>query len=335
MSEEIFTPDTDIPVETAKKPAKKKLPLGVRMLLGFASTLICLCLCVSLLATAIAVDLNLLFRDESLTQMVDCGLYPPQASAPRLSETAGDTESLISQLIYEALQKQDDEDALKFTKADVDAFVTNASISEYLTDKTVSYLQDFINGTNNTTITTGEISTLINENKALIEQTFDVDVDEALQNQILTYVEENSVTDIVQTQVIDEARNTPIAGESFKVSNLMEILSTLASPTVIMILAGIDLFLLVLLFFTNRMRFGGTLICAGIPMLLVGALLAAPVIAAQNLLPLFLSAAPREATNIANLLLSIITPVHLAVLIAGAVLLVLGIIVKCVARPKA
>ena len=331
MSEEIFSPATE-PV--AEKPAKKNLPLGVRALLAFASVLLCICLTVSVLVTALAVDLNLMFRDETLVQMVDSVLFVPQPSAPRLSEEAGDTESLISQLIYEALQKQDDEDALKFTKADVDAFVKDASISDYLTDKTVSYLQDFINGTNNTTITSQELETLIDENKALIEETFDVEVDEGLRSEILTYVEDNNVNNIVHDQIIQEVRETPIAGESFNVGKLMEVLSTLASPTVIMILAGIDLFLLVLLFFTNRMRLGGTMICAGVPTLLVGAILAVPVMAAQSIVPMLLGSAPREVVNIANLLLGIITPVHLAVLITGAVLLVVGIIVKCVAKPK-
>ena len=334
MSEEIFTPITEPAAETPAKPAKKNLPLGVRAVLAFASVLLCICLTVSVLVTALAVDLNFLFRDETLVQMVDSVLFVPHNSAPRLSEEAGDTESLISQLIYEAIQKQGEEGA-KFTQADVDAFVKDASISEYLTDKTVSYLQDFINGTDNTTITNEELEILIDENKELIEKTFDVEVDEGLRNEILTYVEDNDVNNIVHEQVIQEVRETPIAGESFNVGNLMEILSTLASPTVIMILAGIDLFLLVLLFFTNRMRLGGAMISAGIPTLLVGALLAAPVLAAQNILPMFLGNAPREITNVVNLLLSIITPVHLAVLIAGAVLLILCIIVKCVVKPKA
>lgn len=331
------TPETPtaFQVPAPEKKAKKNLPIGVRILLVCASVLLCICLMVTTLATALAIDLNFLFRDDSLTKLVDQVLFMPTPSGERLSETAGDTESLIAQLIYEALQKQDAEgEAPKYTQEEINAFVEDATISDYLADKSVSYLQDFINGTENTTITTEEIETLIEDNKDLIEKTFDVTVDDTLRNDILTYVEENEVSTVIHEQVFEEVRNAPIAGESFKVGHLMNILSTIASPAVIAILAVLDLFLLVALFFSNRMRFGSTLICAGIPTILTGLVLSLPIVVAQAILPSLLSGLPQAAANVASLILSVIAPIHFAFLLAGALLLIAGIVVKCVARPK-
>lgn len=345
MSDEpiMNTPETEVLPQTQpemveiapQKPAKKNLPLAVRILLAFVSVLLCICLTVTLLAGALALDLNALLHADSLTQIVDEVLYTPQPSHVRLSEESADPQSLITHLIHDAIQKQIDEGKeVDITHEEIDAFIAQASISEYLSDKTVSYLQDFIHGTENTTITTEEIESLINENKELIEETFHVTVDEELCDKITTYVEENDIDTLVHDEIFEEARNLPIAGDQFNLGHLMEIVSAASSYMVIVILGVFTLLLLVALFFTNRMRFGNTLLCAGIPALIVGLILGLPVLALQSVMPSLLASLHGAVLEIVKVVFSTIAPIHFAFLVAGALVLTSGIVIKCVTRPK-
>ena len=85
------------------------------------------------------------------------------------------------------------------------------------------------------------------------------------------------------------------------------------------------------LFFASRMRLGSTLLYAGIPALLVGAILSIPTFFAQELLTNLLS--PTLIEPVIQLI-GLLSPIHITFLIAGAVATVSGIVLKCVFRGR-
>lgn len=343
--------------------SKREMPTGVKVLLRILSILLCLCLCVSLLATVLILDFRLITHKDTIRKMAGSIFSPSvqavvtmpmraavgSAAASGPSETTEQTQDALVAWLYDTL-KQQHGDALMVTQEQMQSFLNQSTTKEYLTDKIASYADDFINGTNNTTITSEELTWLIEENNAAIEAELGVKMDAAAQEQVLSFVEEMNIGQVIRNEVIEGVENLTIPGGSplfpqngpagsdpqnsalggsYTIGALMADLRTLTSNTALIITIIINLFLITALFFVNRMRLSATLCCAGIPAAVLGVLLSLANAALQ-----LISGALGNFGSVISVIAGVVAPVHYGMLGFGVVLLIAAIVVK-VLRKKA
>lgn len=306
---------------------KKELPMAVRALLVFVSIVLCICLTVSLLAATLITDLRQINSRDTFKQAVNV-LFSARVSLPRMSQTPGQTDSLLTDMIYNFLQEQDIE-GLDVDKDALANFIEESTFSEFLSEKAADYIEDLINGTENATLTTDELMALVSENKALLEKTFDITLDDETMQSIREGLSESDIGAVLHEQVLSEVRNASVGG--IDLGQILDIINKLCQNRIFFTLWAIVAVLVIALFFSNRMRFGGMMICSGICSLLVGAILCVPLMLADTLLPRFADIPP-QTSQLVDTFLGAVAPVHYGVLIAGGVLLIAGIVVASITR---
>ncbi|MBQ8622349.1 MAG: hypothetical protein IJ422_08565 [Oscillospiraceae bacterium] len=353
--------DEHIASSMPEKPPKKDLPTGVKVLLRIVSILLCICLFATLLATVLIVDFRLMTSKDTIRKMAGSMFSAPTythripltaaAGGLRLAEpsdTNTQTQEALVEWLYDTLKEQHGDD-LVVTQEQMQTFLDQSTTKEYLTEKIASYMDDFINGTSNTTITTEELTWLIEENNAAIENELGLKMDEAAKEQVLTFVEEMNIGEVIRTEVIEGVENMTIPGGSplfpenapagpdpensawggsYTVGSLMADLRTLTSTTALTISIVVNILLIMALFFVNRMRLSATLCCTGIPMIVAGILLALPT----ALLQLIPSLLPNPLGNSVSVLVGTIAPVHYAVPVLGIILLIGAVVIKAVQK---
>lgn len=335
----------------------KDLPTGVKVLLRILSVVLCLCLLSSMAATVLILDFRQMTAHDTLQKIASAMLSaPPQPHLPQTAavgapQTASADEQTQQELVawlYGTLKEQHG-DALVVTQEQMQTFLDQSTTKEYLTEKIASYMGDFVNGTENTTITAQELTWLIEENNAAIEAELGVKMDEAAQQQVLAFVEEMNIGQVIRTEVIGNLENLTIPGASpifpenapaqpdglnsaqggsYTVGSLMADLRALTSTTALIVSIAVSILLIAALFFTNRMRLSGTLCCAGIPTTLLGVLLALPTVLLQ-LVPNLL---PAPLGNAVAVVVGVIAPIHYAVLGLGIAALIAAIVTKALQK---
>lgn len=333
---------------------------GVRVLLVLLSIVLCICLFVSLLTTALIADVRLLTSKGGLEKIVTSLIIPQARPSHRLpltaamgslrvaeSNTGDQTADALISWLYDALKSQHGEE-LAITEEQMNTFLENSTAKEFLIEKTASYMSDFINGTDTTTISSEELKQLIDENSALIESTFGIAVTEDIQDAIVGFVDEVNLDQVIKTEVIGPLADTTIPGYTpqfypsdpnlnsigsaagYTVSHLMADIRTVTSTAVLIICIVICVLLVTALFFTNRMRLPGTLVCAGVPALIAGILLVIPTVLLQALPGLLDSAAAGAISTV----IGVIAPIHYGLLGLGVALIVAAIVVKIILTQK-
>lgn len=341
---------------------------GVKVLLVLLSILLCICLFASILATTLVVDARMLTSKNGFEKIINT-LVTPHTHPRHLPLTAaagalpvaegGSTESLISGLL-ESLKSQYGEE-LPVTEAQMQTFLEESTVKDFLADKAASYMSDFVNGTKNTTITSEELQTLIAENKELIEDTFDVEITHDIQDAITSAVEDMDIGNVIENEVLGNLGNLTIPGAKplfpqihpetdgnnatgdvansalngeYTLTDLMADIRTLTSTPVLIGCIAVCLVLIAALFFTNRMRIPGTLTCVGIPTLIAGILLVIPTALLQALPDMLTSGDAALAAEAIAAAIGVIAPVHYGLLGLGAVLIIAAIVVKIIQSKK-
>lgn len=343
---------------------RKELPTGVRVLLRILCVLLSICLCASLLATALILDFRLVTSKDTTREIAGCFLSaPPQyhhapmtaavggRSTAQSSDSNAQTQEKLVGWLYNTLKEQHGEELL-VTQEQMQTFLDQSTTKDYLTEKIASYMDDFINGTDTTSITADELNWLIEENNAAIEGQLGVKMDDAAWEQVLSFANEMNIGEVIRTEVIDNLENLTIPGGSplfpgnaplqpdgmnsaqggsYTVGALMADLRMLTSTTALIISIVINVLLIVALFFVNRMRLIGTLCCVGIPMTLMGGLLTLAT-GALNLIPSLL---PDGLGNPVAVLARTMAPVHYAMLGLGIAALIGAIVAKALRKSPA
>jgi len=324
---------------------KKELPTGVRVLLRILCILLCICLCASITATVLILDYRLV-TSEDVTRQIAGALFsisaPPRqlpmpaaagaAPTAEASDANAQTQQELVGWLYDTLKKQHG-DELQVTQEQMQTFLDQSTTKDYLTEKIASYMDDFINGTDTTTITAEELEWLIDENNAAIEGQLGVQMDDAARQQVLSFAEEMNIGEVIRTEVIEKVENITISGGStsqtgYTVGTLMEDLRTYTSTAALVISIVINLLLMAALFFCNRMRLSGTLCSVGIPLTITGGLLAL----ATGALQLIPSVLPGTIGNAVSVLTRTVAPVHYTVLALGIAALIGAIVAKALRK---
>lgn len=370
----------------------KKLPLGIRFLLGLISFILSLALVLTGICTVLLGDLSVAFRKDNLQTLITQVLFTnvtsrvpagngmngrPGAARPshRLDDIQipEDLESLVGsegeasssalvEFIYNSVASQFEGEAELPPLEEVQEFVEESTLDDFLAEKSASLISDIITGENTTTITVEEIQEQLEQNAQLIEDTFNIPMDEEVISSITTVVEETEivqqiqnegVNSVVQDLVDSGALTVPGMAPSLDspdgnknqntgstpVNPMMETINTLrsvVSTTTLLIMIGICLVLIGLLLVTNLKRIWLGMIDSGISLTIVGALFSALTIVvwtgADALQAMLSDMGP--AVKAIIFIVNITAPIHLGVLGLGIALIVSGCIVMHLLKKK-
>lgn len=351
---------------------RRKPHIALRVLMQFLSLILCLVLTVTLLATVALADVKLVLSEDGMQQLFQellntstsqpkhtaAGpgviglaqhrpLYAPDYLYDEIPEDV-DVQALIDAVlsdpdnlesvealvgaVYEELENLLDEELL-FTEEELLSFVKKSTIADYVASKLSGFTQDFINGTNKTTITTKELEKLVEENIDLYEREFHTQVDEESRSSMAAaldkMVNEQDLNQVVQDKVfssVEDAINEAAGETGVTWKEIQKTLKILNADLTLYAAIAICLLLVLLMCALNFYNVPAGLTWSAVPFLFLGALLTLlPTLAA--ILPL-----PDRVHNLLMPLLAVFQRVHLTVLIIGIVLLVAGIIWRIVRK---
>lgn len=381
----------------------KKLPLGIRILLGFISFLLCVALFATTLCTALLGDLSVAFRKDNLQALISQTLFSNAVSRVGVSAPAipggspashtvavkpnnpvvlpdepsagGNTTSALVEWIYntmtEGLDQEDMADEAFPSLEEVQNFVEESTLSDFLAEKSASLVSDIITGENTTTLTVEEIKQQLENNATLIEETFNIPMDAEVISQITTamaetpvikQIQEEGVNSIVQDLVDNGAISIPgmtpanpnsgSAGDSnsggmtgqggnsdpssMSPMDIINTLRSIVSTTTLLIMIGICLALIGLLLLVNMKQIWVGIRKAGFTIGLASLPLCAITIVAlyaTDVLNDVLGGATPLFKGI-MFIVNLTVPVHFGILALGVALIVGSFFVKRAIKKK-
>lgn len=349
----------------AKKaqPASRKPHILVRILMQLLSFILCLVLTASLVATVVLADLNHIMSKNGIQQLVTAVLNPtpaPQRVTPVVGAagvlmddggftipedldvsdipedilTGGDSAENVSALVawlYQAVAEASDK-PLTITEAQVQEFVKDSNISEYIADKLAGYADDFIHNTANTSVTTEEIMAVLDENETQIEKTFDIEITgetrRNLEKSVNRIVVEQDLNATIRQQVfaaVEDAINESVASTGMTWNQIRPVVQVLCADATLYIAIGICVVLMLLLCCLNAYNVPGGLTWIAVPSILVGSVLTLALVMAP-VLPSLIPAIPAAAAQVITPFTAALLPIHGGVLALGVLLLIVSIL---------
>lgn len=207
---------------------KKKLPLGIRIVFGFLSVLLCICLFATTLLTIVVADLNTITSKDGLQTIITQILFPKSAPVRVTPKLSGDTmaglggfsgidfssggldQNALIDSIYDMVAQQSGGE-LPISKEEVGELLEETTIPDFISDKMSSIVSDVITGEVTTTITKEEVMDLIKENADVIEEKLDIEIEDEVIESVGTWIEESEVMDTVQQEINTAIGVTPPA----------------------------------------------------------------------------------------------------------------------------
>ncbi len=243
----------------------------------------------------------------------------------------------LAELLCSVAQEYLGEDT-DITPEQIKTFVEESTLIEFVSDKVASYTQDMLNGTQNTSITPDEIMQLVEDNQALIEETFRVEITQEqkgqINQQINQVLEETDLNNSIH-EGISAARDmqVPALGNA-SLGDMMELLNQLAQPKLLIIAVGACLALLLLLLALNYYSLSQWLQYCASGFLSAGATLALPLLVLQFAPALITKLMPamENTMTLAAGVVPVMAPIHYGILIAGIVLTVLSFLCRLKAK---
>lgn len=363
----------------AKKQVKayktrRKPHIALRILLQLLSLVLCLTLTAALVGTVALADLNHLKSAGGIKQLINAVLIPgsdsqngkPNVGAagvfagsgvtipgnvdlsdlPEDLLTGGTAEENLENLVEWAYEKMEEssQNPLTFTEEDLKEFVEESTVSDFVAEKLASYTEDFINGTENTTVTVEEIMDLIEENEDLIEEKFNVKmtlgIRQNIEKTVEKVVEHNDLNTTIRVQVFESVeqtidKSTEEMGMSWK--DIQPILQLLCADATLYIAIGLCVLLMVLLCLLNYYNVPAGLTWIAVPSILIGLILTLPLVLLQTSPDLFAKFLPEAVVSVVASFAGVLIPIHGAVLVVGLAVLVISIfwrVIRAVVRRK-
>lgn len=205
----------------------KKLPrpgFGIRLL----SSLLCLIIFVSMLAGILIADIRIITTKENTSKIIRESLFishtvrpaaarPGSGSGhgaiahgntrfamPRLAEedTAGVMTEALVEFVYESMTEQYGE--LPITLEEVEEFIDQSTLKDEISDLSASLINDLVTGENTTVIDEEMITGLVMDNADLIEEYFQVTVDEEAISQMAQELVQSDAVVQIQEEGISQ-----------------------------------------------------------------------------------------------------------------------------------
>lgn len=343
------------------KQKRRKPHIALRIGMQLLSFLLCLVLCVMLVATVVVADLNLLTSSGGIKQVISALLLPgkaPQHIHPMVGaggvpiggdlpidgdivvdddmkdvandilSAGGDTNALVD-VLYKTMQDMLGEET-NITKEQLQTFVEESTITEYISEKAAGYAEDILSGTENTVITSEELVQLVEENKTIIEESFNITITEEqmeeIKTNVTTIIEEQDINTTIRTEInnVMESATSGAADAGIPLAEIMAGIRLISQDSTLYGFVGACVVLLLLLCATNFYNIPGGLTWASFPCMIIGGILAAPIAVVQTM--------PEILGELASLapLVNVFAPIHYAVPLIGVALLVISIVWRIV-----
>ena len=218
---------------------------------------------------------------------------------------------------------------LPISKEDVQTFVEESTFSDFVSEKLADFADDFINGTNNTTISADEIMELLEENEELLKEQLQIeltpDVKEELQGTMEDLVEESGINNIIREEVfgaVDEMLEESTASMGVSMDEIRSGLQYLTSPAMLMTVIGINVGILLLLCLLNFYNVPAGLTWAAFPCILSGGLLSLPLVVMGSVTV----EGGESIVSVLSSFVDLFKPIHFGLLAIGVGLLVISIV---------
>ena len=340
----------------------KKPPALIRLVMQIVSLLMCLTLIASLITTVLLADIRsltssggiekiitALFTPESSMQMPDPTIDPVANALPvhKLNSTTGTEDGTqIPEDVEIPMDALTNSDAMTefvtgFVESllgeeaaadpeNVSRFVEESTVMDFFAAKISSFVSDAFSGNQSATITAEEIMQLLDENQALLEDIFKIEITDEQKEQIGTQVNDMlAEADLDNTirQSIDDLTSTPIEGmDGMTVGDLMQTIQKISQPGVILLAFGFCLLLMLGMCLLNFYNIPQALRWCGFPCLISGAILSAPLLVINASPAILAEAMPDTAAlmTVVDAALSVVAPLHFGILILGVAMIVLS-----------
>ena len=331
---------------------RKKPILPIRMVMQFASFVLCLLLVVSLDATVLVEDLhaltssggihtileNLINYDTPDTSMEDALLLPTTSTTlVHLSNTTGtipedleipedlDTSDadILTEYVCNLVNSMVDEEN-QVSIDQVHTFMEESTVMDYVAEKAPDVLHDLMTGNFTATFTTEEIMQLVDENTDLIHEVFNIEVTDELKQEMnarLSEAEANGSMDETLRTGIEQILHAPVSGsDGMEVGTLLQKLEWFTHIEAVIDGIIICIVLVGLIMLTNYYNLPRGLGWASLAHLLAGIVLSVPLIVIHVAPSVLGSALPADLLRVLDGAYSIMAPYHYAILIVGVVL---------------
>ncbi len=335
-----------------------------KVFLNIFIVLLCILLFVSTLATMLVADLQVAIDPKNLANAIKNTLSAPTytqlgpvcaAAGGGLDFSSGNISGQLVELAYDVLAEQSGGD-LPITLDQAKDFVENSTVKDFIADKSASILNDLVTGENNTTFTTAEVKTLLQENKGVIKQYFNVELTDEQIDTVTAAIDEIPMIQQIQAEGITnvlanagaaspdadpdttDANGDPIPVQPSTSSNplteILGIVRTFTTTPILLGCIGVCLVLLGLIFLCSWSKPYKALIAGGIPVLLAGLVFLVPTMVATFAAATWLSllGSVEMAGPLSLFVLKLVAPVCITVTVLGVLMIAGGIVLGCIMR---
>lgn len=351
------------------KKVKKRRSVPVRILMGLIAFILCIVMFAVSVVGILILDVRTVVSRDGITKIVNQLVTGKSATGPMrpaLAMGAGgyqqeypaeeDMGGMLVDWVYDILKESFSEPMEATTREQVQAFVQESTIKDFVADKVAGLVEDFYAGTSETTITIDEITQMIEENQQLIHAHFGIIINQEALDMVDTMLEESGILEpleeqglmgyIEQSMVGEENPELPDAesGEDSQGSQenpvteakqIMEIVRTATSYEAIAALGGVFVVLMLLLFVVTRFSVPATLADTGVVLLLTGLIYGLPTAACLFAPEVVGGMLGEQVAGIVSLIFGATAGVNFTVLGLGFALIVAAIVVKIVLSVKA
>lgn len=250
----------------------RALKIILRTLSHILSVILCLLLLVSTLATMFVADIRVATNKDNLQNVLNEILSaPPQITLGPISASTTVSPELdlgallsgegnLTEMLVEYAFGMLEGEGAQIGKEAIEAFVEESTINEFISDKASSIISDMVTGENTLTLTGDEIKELLNENKDLIEQHFDITLSEEQIDSVAQMVEELPIVQEIQKNGVagllsggmtapdSDEDSTVSANPMTEINKMMNYVRVISADAVFFALFGVCAFLVALLF---------------------------------------------------------------------------------------
>lgn len=308
-----------------EKPAKKKSGVGRTLLAVFLSILLFLTTMLSLTVVFVrhtTSESGILSVVESVVEDIDCvdvlnNIYSVPSSDP--DANYGDESWTFADYLSDYFETSV---GVEVSEQQINAFIEDSTIKEFLAEKAADYMSDIYAGTNDFRITRRDVMELLEDNEDVIVEHFDV----AITNETARELSEW----LVDEQILDEINASVVKEESESVYYALNIGFSYLTMVILLALVALCLIGLAL----NDLSKGA--MGAGIVFTIIGALFTVPSIVVVAVPAVLESLIGEEllAVLIREVLATNLL-IFVAILLVGVLMLVTRFIVRrCVRKSR-
>lgn len=375
VNESVEAIQKEAPAQKPKaKKVKKPWPIPVRILMGLIAFVLCVAMFVVSLAGVLILNVRTIVSRDGISSIVNQLVGIESASGPvrpvlavgagaYQNEDASEnnvTGSLVD-WAYGILKEQLGEE-MTVTREQVQTFVQESTVKDFVVDKVAGLVEDFYSGDNETTITVEEVLEMMEENKQILEEQFGIVITQETvdfvgalleETEILEPLKEDGLLGYIEKTMTESQQPAPAPEggvvdkddtdlEAFgtettdlSVVQIMEMIRMATSYETVAVLAGAFVLMMLLLFVVTHFSFPATMADTGVVLLLVGLIFGLPTaVCLYN--PQMVGAMLGEpAAGIVSLIFGATAGLNFTVLGLGFALIVGAIVVKILLVKKA